>query len=116
MECYLVQWGQSVWQQHLTFRANVFQLEIETTFKADSRGTVALDDFNTWAGSCGRSLLDCDFERTACGWKDNETYPLQWSRVLAEEGAEVMGFDHTTNTQTGQISRKKKKIPMMWQL
>lgn len=72
----------------------------------DSKGTVAVDDLEAWVGPCKESTINCDFELQECGWKDDSSYPLEWCRVLAEEGAESVGYDHTTNTLTGEIHWK----------
>nr|XP_053646985.1 MAM and LDL-receptor class A domain-containing protein 1-like [Cherax quadricarinatus] len=77
------------------------QLELEVTVDPASEGTVAFDDVEIWTGPCEASLIDCDFEVNSCGWENDDKYPLTWSRVIAEEGSESMGYDHTTNTQRG---------------
>lgn len=67
-----------------------------------SFGVVAMDDFELWVGTCSMSLLDCDFESSSCGWKGDESYPLEWVTVTAMDGAESMGYDHTTYSPIGK--------------
>lgn len=67
-----------------------------------SYGVVAMDNFELWVGACSMSTLDCDFESSSCGWKDDGSYPLEWETVAAKDGAESMGFDHTTYSMEGK--------------
>lgn len=67
-----------------------------------SNGVVALDNFELWVGSCSMSVLDCDFESSSCGWNDVESHPLEWVRVAAKDGAESLGYDHSTLSSEGK--------------
>lgn len=65
-------------------------------------GVVAMDDFDLWVGTCSMSAVNCDFESSLCGWTDDKTHSLEWVRATANDGAESMGFDHTTNSAEGK--------------
>ncbi|KAG7165100.1 MAM and LDL-receptor class A domain-containing protein 2-like 1, partial [Homarus americanus] len=78
-----------------------YQLQIEVIVYPEAKGTVGFDDLEAEVGSCKTSRIDCDFEVDNCEWIGEPSSGLNWTRVLAEEGAEAMGYDHTTNTQTG---------------
>lgn len=67
-----------------------------------SYGVVAMDDFELWTGACTRTVLNCDFESSSCGWKDDGSYPLEWVKAAAKDGAESVGYDHTTNSAEGK--------------
>ncbi|XP_071520575.1 LOW QUALITY PROTEIN: MAM and LDL-receptor class A domain-containing protein 1-like [Panulirus ornatus] len=92
------------------------KLRMLVTVEADSKGTVAVDDMEALVGPCNMDPLNCDFESQGCVWKDDGNYPLEWSRVMAEEGAETMGYDHTTSTQIGhylypRVRNGLKEVP-----
>lgn len=76
-----------------------------TLFTVDpwgDRRPVAVDEFESWVGPCAMTSITCDFEASGCGWKDDDNYPLQWIRTVAEEGSQSSGYDHTSRTQFGK--------------
>ncbi|XP_037797169.1 MAM and LDL-receptor class A domain-containing protein 1-like [Penaeus monodon] len=67
----------------------------------NAEGVVAIDTMVAERGPCSETLSDCDFELGMCGWKDDGSFPLEWVRVQAMNGAPLIAYDHTTNTETG---------------
>lgn len=77
------------------------QLTLEVTVDPEATGVVAVDEFESWVGPCVVTSITCDFESNGCGWKDDDNYPLQWTRTKAEDGSQYIGYDHTSRTQFG---------------
>lgn len=69
----------------------------------NAEGVVAIDTVVSERGPCSETLSDCDFELGMCGWKDDSSFPLEWARVQAMNGAPLIAYDHTTNTETGEV-------------
>lgn len=80
----------------------ILQLHVSVAREEYSYGVVAVDNFELWASRCSMSALECDFESGSCGWKDDESYPLEWVTLAAREGAVSMGYDHTTYSSEGK--------------
>lgn len=78
------------------------QLVMTLNTEVNTKGVTAVDDLQLWVGPCAMSPINCDFEMNGCGWRDDESYPLQWSRALAKDGAESVGIDHTTMSIEGE--------------
>lgn len=71
------------------------------TVDVDAMGVVAIDTVVAKRGPCSETLLDCDFELGMCGWQDDSGFPLEWVRIQAMDGAPLIAYDHTTNTESG---------------
>ncbi|XP_076075807.1 MAM and LDL-receptor class A domain-containing protein 1-like [Mytilus galloprovincialis] len=87
-------------------RSKPYRIMFEGIRGNTSKSDIALDDIILLPGSCGDSVLNCNFEAENCGWKNSIASDYAWKIIAGKTPSKYTGpsADHTSGSLGGRYA------------